>query len=188
MEQNKSCITINCGCCSGGDNSVPSGARDGTPVGTVIAYMGSKAPQHYLTCDGAVLHIADYPLLSQQIQDELGAVDYFGGDGATTFALPDLRNEFLRGYHVEAVEQLSEEIGKHQDATIHSNVCSNGNSNIFASDLPHLGNSNSRKADSINQYNRARYIGASSMATDARGFEYTSRPTNVAVLFCIKYE
>jgi hypothetical protein len=43
-------IVVNCGCCSKGtDNNT---GADNTPVGTVISYMGMKAPKHYLACDG----------------------------------------------------------------------------------------------------------------------------------------
>lgn len=188
MEQNKSCITINCGCCNRVDSGSSPKTGDGAPVGAVISYMGTKAPQHYLICDGTILNIADYPHLTMQIGEEFGAVNFFGGDGVTSFSLPDLRNEFLRGYHGEAAEQLSGEVGEHQEATSHTNVCGNGNATIFAHDLPHFGTNDSRNADSINRTNKVRYVSATNTLEDVRGYDYTSRPTNVTVLYCIKYE
>lgn len=65
----KSCITINWGCCGSGNGGSVSGTGDGAPIGTVIAYMGTKAPERYLVCDGAELNIADYMALSSQIQE-----------------------------------------------------------------------------------------------------------------------
>lgn len=171
------------------------GGSDGTPVGTVIAYMSTKVPDHYLACDGAEYNIEDYPLLSDQILDGFGAVDYFGGDGATTFAVPDLRNEFLRGYHGEAEKELSGETGKHQNATQIPSSWSyigNASSNTFQI-IGELDNNSSNVV--IDQDHatiaNATYSGAvtvTKVKMDKREVKYTTRPTNVAVLYCIKYE
>jgi microcystin-dependent protein len=63
------------------------------------AYMGSImlwpigwAPQNWMFCDGSVLQIQQYSALYSL----LGTT--FGGNGTTTFALPDLRNAFPMGY------------------------------------------------------------------------------------------
>lgn len=178
----KSCITINCGCCGGGTGS----GGDGTPVGTVISYMGTKAPEHYLICDGAVLNIMDYPQLTEQVKAEFGAVDYFGGDGAATFAVPDLRNEFLRGFHGEAVEQLSGEVGKHQEATGH--LPAKNNASNLDTGAPGAGYTNPDSvngAESIIKYCKMSNFTATNNNVP---LNFTSRPTNVAVLYCIKYE
>lgn len=95
--------------------------RDGlqdNPVGTVIAYMGTTAPAHYLLCDGSEYQITDYPYLAQHIKDNFGAENYWGGDGIETFATPDLRAEFLRGAG-EATRQTGAgaNVGQHQDPT-----------------------------------------------------------------------
>lgn len=88
------------------------------PVGTVIAYMGTTAPTHYLLCDGSEYQITDYPYLAQHIKDNFGAENYWGGDGIETFATPDLRAEFLRGAG-EATRQTGAgaNVGQHQDPT-----------------------------------------------------------------------
>ena len=59
-----------------------------TPVGEIIRTLGNKTPKHYLLCDGSTHNIADYPHLAQYFKDNLGMVNYFGGDGTTTFAVP----------------------------------------------------------------------------------------------------
>ena len=64
------------------------GNLEETPVGSIISYMGNKVPAHYLLCDGSEYNIADYPELAKHFKDDLGAVNYFGGDGITTFAVP----------------------------------------------------------------------------------------------------
>ena len=64
------------------------GNLEETPIGSIISYMGSESPAHYLLCDGSEYNIADYPELAKHFKDELGAINYFGGDGITTFAVP----------------------------------------------------------------------------------------------------
>lgn len=61
-----------------------------TPVGEIIRTLGYKTPKHYLACDGSVYNIADYPHLAQYFKDNFGSSNAFGGDGTTTFAVPDL--------------------------------------------------------------------------------------------------
>ena len=60
-----------------------------TPVGEIIRTIGNKTPKHYLMCDGSTHNIADYPYLAQYFKDTFGAINVFGGDGTTTFAVPD---------------------------------------------------------------------------------------------------
>lgn len=59
-----------------------------TPVGEIIRTIGNETPKHYLACDGSVYNIADYPHLAQYFKDTFGAINVFGGDGTTTFAVP----------------------------------------------------------------------------------------------------
>lgn len=54
-------------------------------VGEIRMFAGTFAPQHWAFCDGQVLAATDYPALFSLI----GAT--YGGDGRTSFALPDLR-------------------------------------------------------------------------------------------------
>jgi len=54
-------------------------------VGEIRMFAGSYAPQDWLLCDGSTLKIADYNQLYSLIQNS------YGGDGVTTFNLPDLR-------------------------------------------------------------------------------------------------
>lgn len=60
-----------------------------TPVGQVITKIGLNAPAHYLLCDGSEYNIIDYPYLAQAIKEEFGSVNHYGGDGVTTFAVPN---------------------------------------------------------------------------------------------------
>lgn len=54
-------------------------------MGQIILFAGNYAPQQWLPCDGRLLPINDYQALYSLI-----GVKY-GGDGRSTFGLPDLR-------------------------------------------------------------------------------------------------
>ncbi|MFZ2727594.1 MAG: tail fiber protein [Methylococcaceae bacterium] len=53
-------------------------------VGTIVLFGGNYAPENWLFCDGSLLNIQQYPVLSSII----GTI--YGGDGQQTFALPNL--------------------------------------------------------------------------------------------------
>ena len=52
--------------------------------------MGSTAPTHYLKCDGTVYNISAYPVLAKYFETQFGSKNYFGGNGTTTFAVPNV--------------------------------------------------------------------------------------------------
>src|SRR5689334_2120645 len=54
-------------------------------VGEIRMFAGNFAPQGWMFCDGQLLPIAENETLFQLIGTT------YGGDGQTTFALPDLR-------------------------------------------------------------------------------------------------
>lgn len=60
-------------------------------VGQVVFMAGTSTPAGFLSCDGALVSRTIYASLFSVIGTVYGA-----GDGATTFALPDLRGEFIR--------------------------------------------------------------------------------------------
>lgn len=54
-------------------------------VGEIRLFAGNFAPQGWLRCDGSVLPISEYDMLFNLIGTT------YGGDGQSTFQLPDLR-------------------------------------------------------------------------------------------------
>ncbi|MGC4104142.1 phage tail protein [Ferruginibacter sp.] len=54
-------------------------------IGNIILFGGTFAPVGWLTCDGSLLQISQYDVLYNLIGTT------YGGDGQSTFALPDLR-------------------------------------------------------------------------------------------------
>lgn len=163
------------------------------PVGHIMSFMGKTAPKHYLTCDGKIYNIADYPKLAEFIEKEFGAVNYFGGDGITTFAVPDLRGEFLRGYdptNIRDPKGSTRGIGKHQDATKLPQYGINNTKNsiyVTKNTEANLGISNKDSEILQGNVNILDFIGTSRTTTFTTNI-FTTRPTNVNVLYCIKYE
>ena len=62
------------------------------PVGIIAPYGGSAPPKGWLLCDGSTVRRDAYSDLFTAIGTAWGQ-----GDGSTTFHLPDLRGQFLRG-------------------------------------------------------------------------------------------
>ncbi len=62
------------------------------PAGLVKHFAGAAAPAGWLACDGSTVSRTTYAALFLAIGTTYGV-----GDGATTFAIPDLRGEFVRG-------------------------------------------------------------------------------------------
>jgi len=63
------------------------------PVGSVTMYAALTAPDGWLECDGSNVNRATFPNLFNAI-----GITFGSGDGSTTFGLPDLRGEFVRGW------------------------------------------------------------------------------------------
>lgn len=69
-----------------------------TPIGTIIAFMGSEAPKCYLVCDGSSYKIRDYPDLANFFKQQFGSETYFGEDGEGTFKVPNLSGDMRVKY------------------------------------------------------------------------------------------
>ncbi len=63
------------------------------PVGTVIWFAGTSAPTGYAICNGAAVSRSTFSALFAVVGTTYGA-----GDGSSTFNLPELRSEFVRGF------------------------------------------------------------------------------------------
>ena len=163
------------------------------PIGTIIAFMGTTAPADYLACDGTAYNIADYPQLSTFIESQFGSKDYFGGDGITTFAVPDLRGEFLRGTgtNSHANQGSGAAVGVHQSSTKVPWIATSANGSKInarkngtsAANEPENMDTETNKTTGVAQGNLT-YSGTASPTSVGEG--YTIRPTNTSVLYCIK--
>ena len=145
-------------------NGVP--ANQIIPAGQVSYFAMTSAPTNWLKCDGAAVSRATYATLFSAIGTTWGV-----GNGSTTFNLPDLRGEFVRGFddgkgtdtgRVFASSQ-TEMVGKHNHAfnTIISGTGYNQVSNGVQ--------------------------GALSASATSNNTGTETRPRNIALLACIKY-
>lgn len=160
----------------------------GTPVGEIISYMGNTAPANYLACDGSEYNISEYQELADHFMKEFGSVNYFGGNGETTFAVPDLRGEFLRGTGTATRKTGSgSTVGKHQNATQHPFMGVNPSNHLWVEQS--VGTS-PEDCDSIaTSSNKTGRWWKPDGTYDGVGYlKYSARPTNTSVLYCIKYQ
>ena len=137
-------------------------------VGTVIASANSIVPSGYLECNGALLSRTTYANLFAVIGTTYGV-----GDGSTTFALPDLRGEFIRGFDNGRGVDSGRTIGSNQNDAFksHTHNTAVGSAHTTGSGSHHtmLGLSTS--------------YGKTSSATG----DNETRPRNIAMMYCIKY-
>lgn len=68
------------------------------PPGTIVAFAGKDVPDGWLPCDGSAVRRDEHEALHNAIGEVWG-----DGDGSTTFNVPDLRGQFLRGADTSAV-------------------------------------------------------------------------------------
>jgi len=141
------------------------------PTGAVFHFAAATAPSGYLVCDGSAISRTEYADLFAIVETTYGA-----GNGSTTFNLPDLRGEFIRG--------LDEGRGVDTGRTIGSSQ---------ADELKSHSHSITRvSTDEAGFTNEARFARSSSslanfpVETDLTGGTET-RPRNVALLPCIKF-
>lgn len=71
--------------------SVPGGASS-LQTGTILPWPSNNLPVGFILCDGSIYNIAAYPALAVVLSNN------FGGDGLTTFGVPDLQGKTIFGY------------------------------------------------------------------------------------------
>lgn len=173
---------------------------EGVPIGTIISFMGISAPQKYLACDGTAYNISAYPELASFIESQFSIKNYFGGDGTTTFAVPDLRGEFLRGTGTNTHEKSGsgDSVGIHQAGTIvpYSSIGITSQNVIQPSfrvsgdavagtDYNAITNPDYRIAGTTNAKYAYATTGTIGTSND-KNYQYVTRPTNTSILYCIK--
>ena len=165
------------------------------PIGTIISYMGTTAPQDYLICDGTTYNIADYKQLSDFFAAQFGSANFFGGDGVTTFKVPDLRGEFLRGTGINrhSGQGGGDYVGVHQDATFIPIIGGNQNqskilvrSTTGTKDWTSSYNHDATKQSDTSGCHYDANISGNFVTDFDYPTEYSTRPTNTSVLYCIK--
>ena len=148
------------------------------PIGTIIAYSSSTAPDGYLKCEGQAISRTDYSQLFAAIGTTYGV-----GDGSTTFNLPDLTDKFLKGSTTAGtVEQagLPNITGSFYAYGYSSRVTS-GSFSATQSAANRLQSGNS------NGYDYNEYSFSAKNSNSIYGNSNTVTPANTSVVYCIKY-
>ncbi len=170
--------------------------QNAVPAGMVNAFAGATAPAGYLICDGSAVSRTTYADLFAVIGTTYGA-----GDGSTTFNLPDLRGEFIRGFDAGRGVDNGRTLGSWQVATAFM-----GDGDGYNMPIPNLNNSTHKnilgfELDKLpqntvpvtslytsNLTSTCTYTGlhANGTASTCTDFART-RPRNIAMNYCIKY-
>lgn len=141
-----------------------------TKAGDIKYHAANTVPAGWLACNGALLSRSAYAGLFLAIGTTYGA-----GDGSTTFAIPDLRGEFIRGIDNGRGVDSGRVFGSAQSdllkSHLHGMTFDRMESNTFTPTGPAL-NGTGTAAQTFNTQNQG-------------GAE--TRPRNVAMLACIKY-
>ena len=137
------------------------------PVATVIASASSSTPSGYLICNGAAVSRSTYSSLFSAIGTRFGS-----GNGSTTFNIPDLRGEFIRGWDDGRGVDSGRSLGSFQADQFKSHN-HNYTATNFSGHITRL----TGGADSATHGTRA--------TTNTGGNE--TRPRNIALRYYIKY-
>jgi len=182
-------------------NGVPTGAIFALPdtQASGTGYQSNGIPTGYLECNGANISRSTYASLFAVIGTRYGT-----GDGATTFGLPDLRGEFIRGWDNNRNVDAGRNIGSSQgsqneshdhdaDATAVSTITDPGHKHTT---LGHgtdddggsrvTGSGDGGSSNSSMNTNQTGISVATSVSIDVDNEGGESRPRNVAMMYIIK--
>lgn len=164
----------------------------GNPTGTVITFAGSSPPAGYLECNGQAVSKSTYAALFAVI----GAT--YGPSNETTFTLPDLRGEFVRGWdHGRGIDS-GRTLGSWQKGSIVA--FDESFDHIWTASTPLNGLSSPIAFGLDVGFNKSLYpdvrlVGNSDVSriTDlsnnnsSQGWYGVTRPRNVSMMYCIKF-
>ncbi|MFZ5582008.1 MAG: phage tail protein [Pseudomonadota bacterium] len=156
----------------------------GIPTGAIAYFPSTTAPAGWMKTNGALLNRAAYPELyayavasgNMAASDAAWQAGQFSpGDGSTTFRIPDLRGEFLRGLDDGRGVDTGRAIGSDQEDDFKTHSHAQYASAVFIS--------GGGVGAARGMYGGATVQNPGTLSTG--GTE--TRPRNVAMLACIKY-
>jgi len=163
---------------------------DQTPAGTVIYSARSTAPTGYIKANGAAISRSTFSVLFAAIGTQYGV-----GDGSTTFNVPDLRGEFIRGWSdghtVDSGRTLGSNQGDQNLSHNHtgSSVTGNG-AHSHTYDKSAAGSGTEGGNQSVHDFTSSTSVTGN--GAHSHGLSISSdggteaRPRNIALLACIK--
>ena len=163
-------------------NSAPYGI----PPGSITYRAANTPPTGYLKANGALVSRSTYAALFTAIGITFGA-----GDGSTTFALPDLRGQFPRGWDDARGVDSGRVFGSNQSSNNASHRHFVVNSASRTANLTTTNyitaNYNPQNADNFKPILAGLSTGDANAGLSSLSGGGENRPTNVALLACIKF-
>ena len=157
---------------------------DVVPVGTIISYAGNATPSGFLDCSGAELNPNTYASLFGVIGTT------YGGDGVTTFNLPNLNNNsFLEGSNTvgtvksAGLPNVKGSVSEFRFKTTNSPQTSGAFGSAGVADDTYLAGADSSYASKSSAFT----FDAKRYSSVYRDDIDTVQPKSVTVKFCIKY-
>ena len=167
------------------------------PTGSVHMMATTTAPSGYLKCNGAAVSRTTYADLFAIIGTTHGA-----GDGSSTFNVPDLRGEFVRGWDDSRGVDSGRSFGSSQSdankqhnhtATATSTVSDPGHNHVYIDQQAHnegyrpwKGGDNDCGQRNKNTSNAFTGISVSTSVSIANSGGNEARPRNIAMMYVIK--
>ncbi|CCK03347.1 phage tail protein [Cronobacter sakazakii] len=148
-------------------------------VGMVAAFAANAAPTGWLAANGGLISRVTYARLFSRIGTTFGA-----GDGSTTFALPDMRGEFVRGWDNGRGVDVGRAFGSWQKGSVVVGDDGIAGVNVASSNSP------DKSSLGLDPGGSETYpISIAPGANNQLGNQYFgySRPRNYALLYCIKF-
>ena len=163
-----------------------------TPVATIISVFGEIAPANYLICDGATYNKSDYPELAAHLLALTDHSQYEVSGDSTTFKVPDLRGEYLRGTgtNSHANSGNGADVGVHQNSTSIPMFWVRNDGKLGFRTTPNQQTIFENSDKDINTvissaWENNIYNKDTTVETGGKTDSLTVRPTNTSVLFCI---
>jgi len=162
---------------SGVTSNIQTQIENATPAGAVMAFAMNSAPSGWMKADGSAVSRSTYAALFAAIGTTFGA-----GDGSTTFNLPDLRGEFVRGWDDGAGVDSGRVFGSDQadEFKSHTHDARDGYGGSQTNSITN-GGGNFAGQDSSSVWRSSHDY---TLIRETGGVE--TRPRNVALLYCIK--
>lgn len=170
-------------------NPVISVTQSGIPSGAIMPFAMSTAPSGWLKANGQAVSRTTYADLFAAI-----GTTYGSGDGSTTFNLPDLRAEFIRGWDDGRGVDSGRGIGTTQTdqnkAHTHTGSTSSDGAHThtavaFTVANPSLAGTGSSGTQVVSGNTSSAGAHTHSLTINSDGGT-EARPRNVAMLYCIK--
>lgn len=155
------------------------------PAGIVAHFASNTAPSGWLKANGAAVSRTTYASLFAIVGTTFGA-----GNGSSTFNLPDLRGEFIRGWDDGRGVDSGRSFGSaqlDQMQRIQGSVTQVWANNAFTSSGSFSGTVTQQTGIGAGSNHRQINVNFDSANSSGARTGSDTRPRNVAILACIKY-